>query len=195
MYLYDLALFLIRVLRPFMVRDTVTGGELAKRPGAMVVASNHVGWMEILFIAAVFYPRRVRFMGKRELFKHPAAAWAMRRMGVFPINREHPAASEWKEAIRLLREGHIIGVLAPGTRGGQETKQGAARLALRAGVPLVTARYEGVSAPHPIQLFTRPHISLALDIALEPEGNGTRANRRESRELTKRVDASIHQSS
>ena len=39
--------------------------------GRMVVASNHVGWMEILFIAAVFWPRKVRFTfdhsGDREM--------------------------------------------------------------------------------------------------------------------------------
>lgn len=194
-YLYELTLAVIRASRPLMSRARVHGEEITKRAGPLVVASNHIGWMEILFVAYAFYPRRVHFMAKRELFKHPAAAWALRGLGAFPINREHPATSEWKQAIRLLREGHIVCLLAAGTRGGTETKEGAARLALASGAPLVTARYEGPPAPHPTFLLTRPQISLTLEIVpLERENRERRSTRAQSKEITKRIDASIHSS-
>jgi amidohydrolase len=170
-----------------MVRIHMTGAEIVKRPGPLIVASNHIGWMEILVVAWAMWPRRVRFMGKRELFEHPAAAWAMRGLGVFPINREHPAPSEWKEALRLLREGYTLGILAAGTRGGQEAKSGAARLALASGATLVTARYEGPTAPHPIFLITRPRIDFRLEV-VEVTGREGRSARSRSAELTQRVN-------
>jgi 1-acyl-sn-glycerol-3-phosphate acyltransferase len=192
-YLYELTLGIIRASRPLMSRARIHGEEILKRTGPLVVASNHIGWMEILFVAYAFYPRRVRFMAKRELFAHPAAGWALRGLGAFPINREHPAASEWKQAIRLLREGNIVCLLAAGTRGGTETKEGAARLALASGAPLVTARYDGPPAPHPRFLLTRPEISLWLDVVpLEPVDRKSRSTRSHSKEITKRVDESIH---
>jgi len=190
-YLYNLTLLILRVSRPFMLRDEISGDEILKRPGPLVVAINHVGWLEILLVAATLWPRRVHFMGKRELFRHPAAAWALRGLGVFPINREHPAPSEWKAAIRLLREGHSVAVLAAGTRGGQEAKQGAARLALASGAPLLTARYEGPPSPRFRYLFGRPHVTLHLDVALGSDDR-PRRSRSQSGDITKRVNESIH---
>lgn len=192
MYLYNLTLLILRVSRPFMLRDEVSGNEVLKREGPMVIASNHVGWLEILLISAVLWPRKVRFMAKRELFAHPAAAWALRGLGAIPINREHPAPSEWKTAIRLLREGNVICVLASGTRGGQQAKQGVARLALASGAPLITARYEGPPSPKARFLFGRPDVKLHFDVALESDDPQARTSRSKSDDVIARVNQSIH---
>ena len=192
MYLYNLTLTILRVSRPFMLRDEISGAELLERPGPLVVASNHVGWLEILLIAATLWPRKARFMAKTELYRHPAAAWALRGLGTFPINREHPAPSEWKTAIRLLREGNVVCVLASGTRGGQEAKQGVARLALASGATLITARYEGPPAPRARFLLGRPRVTLHFEVALEGGASPSRSSRSKSVDITKRVDESIH---
>jgi len=191
-YLYNLTLFILRVSRPFMLRDEVRGAEIFKEPGAFVIASNHVGWMEILLISAELWPRKIRFMAKRELFAHPAAAWALRGLGAFPITRDRPAASEWKNAIRLIREGNTVCVLASGTRGGQEAKQGVARLALASGATLVTARYEGPPAPKPRFLLKRPAVTLKFEVALECTESRRRSSRAGSEAVTERVNQSIH---
>jgi 1-acyl-sn-glycerol-3-phosphate acyltransferase len=191
-YLYNLTLLILRVSRPFMLRDAISGSEILKRPGPLVIASNHVGWLEILLISATVWPRKVRFMAKRELFTHPAAAWALRGLGAFPINRDHPAPSEWKAAIRLLREGNTVCVLASGTRGGQQAKQGVARLALASGAPLVTARYQGPPSPKVRFLFGRPRVALHFDIVLESGDRRGRSSRSRSDDITKRVNDSIH---
>lgn len=177
-----------------MLRDEITGREILDRPGPLVIASNHVGWMEILLVSATLWPRKVRFMAKRELFAHPAAAWALRGLGAFPINRERTAPSEWKTAIRLLREGNSVCVLAAGTRGGQHAKQGVARLALASGAPLITARYEGPPSPKVRFLFGRPRVTLRFDVALEP-GDRQGRSPRSTDEIRKRIDESIHNAS
>ena len=191
-FLYDLLLLILRTLHPFMLRDEITGEELLEYSGPLIVASNHVGWMEMLLIIATLWPRRVHYMAKRELYERPAAAWALRGLRTFPINREHPALSEWKTAIRLLRNGGCVGVLASGTRGGQQAKQGAARLALASGARLITARYEGPPSPKARHLFIRPHATLHFELALEGRQNEPGSTRARSRDLTNRIDESIH---
>jgi len=191
-YLYNLTLLILRVSRPFMLRDEIVGAEVVKRPGPIVIASNHVGWLEILLISAELWPRKVRFMAKEELFSHPAAAWALRGLGAFPINRDHPAPSQWKAAIKLLREGNIVCVLASGTRGGQQAKQGVARLALASGAPLVTARYEGPPSPKPRFLLKRPPVRLTFELALESGERQRSTARTSSDHILKRIDESIH---
>lgn len=191
-YLYWLITIILVTLRPFMVRGHVSGAEILKRPGPLIIASNHVGWYELVFITVTILPRRIRFMAKHELFRHPAAAWALRGLGAFPIHRGSPTPSEWKEAIRLTREGYTIGVLAAGTRGGNQAKQGAARLALTTGTPLVTARFEGPLAPHIKHLFTRPHAYLRFDMVYDGVSRGAGATRLRPEELTNRIDAVIH---
>jgi len=191
-YLYDLTLLILRVSRPLMLRDEISGREIVERPGPLVIASNHIGWMEILLISAELWPRKVRFMAKRELFAHPAAAWALRGLGAFPINRDRPAPSEWKTAIRLLREGNTVCVFASGMRGGQQAKQGVARLAIASGAPLVTARYEGPPSPKFRFLFKRPYAKLRFDVALEGADRKGRSSRTTSDDITKRVNESLH---
>jgi 1-acyl-sn-glycerol-3-phosphate acyltransferase len=191
-YLYNLTLLILRVSRPFMLRDEIRGRELIERPGPLIVACNHVGWLEILLVSATLWPRKVRFMAKRELFSHPAAAWALRGLGTFPISREHPAPSEWKTALRLLREGKTVCVLASGTRGGQQAKQGVARLALATGVPLITARYSGPPAPKVRFLLRRPRVTLSFELALEGTNRQDRTARSRSNEITSRVNESLH---
>ena len=192
MYLYWLVIAILVTLRPVMVRGHVSGGEVLKRPGPLILASNHVGWYELVFITATVWPRRIRFMAKHELFRHPLAAWALRGLGAFPIHRERPAPSEWKEAIRLTREGYTIGVLAAGTRGGQQAKQGAARLAVTTGTTLITARFEGPRAPHIAHLFTRPHAYLSFEVVFEGGNRDDRPARLRPEELTDRINAFIH---
>lgn len=191
MYLYNLILLILRVSRPLMLRDTVSGQELIERPGPLIVASNHVGWLEILLVAATLWPRKARFMAKRELFANPAAAWALRGLGAFPITRERPVPSEWKTALRLLREGNVVCVLASGTRGGQQAKQGVARLALASGAPLITARYSGPPSPKVRFLLGRPPVTLHFDVALESADRQGRSER-SSDDITRRVDESLH---
>ena len=192
MFLYNVVLVIVRVLHPFMLRDQVTGRELLEYSGPIIIASNHIGWMELLLIVATLWPRRVHYMAKRELFRHPVAAWAMRDLAAFPINRERPALSEWKAALEILREGGCVGVLAAGTRGGQQAKQGAARLALASGARLITARFDGPPAPRARHLLSRPRATLDFELAFEGSDRGALPRRVQSESLTQRIDASIH---
>ena len=61
-----------------------------------VIACNHVGWTDGLWVAYAVYPRRLHYMSKKELFRSTLSRWVLEHGGSVPIDREDPAA-----AIRL----------------------------------------------------------------------------------------------
>lgn len=56
-----------------------------------VIACNHVGWADSLWMAYAVYPRQLRYMSKEELFGSPLARWVLQQGGSIPIDRADPS--------------------------------------------------------------------------------------------------------
>lgn len=100
----------------------------------LVVACNHISWRDPPLLDAV-YPRPIFFMAKKELFEKPANAWLLHQLGAFPVDRSRADLSAIKQALRLLKEGHCVGIFFEGTRNKGpdllEAKRGVAMLAIQ----------------------------------------------------------------
>lgn len=124
------------------LRFTVIGAENIPATGGAVLASNHVSYMDFLCVGLAARPvrRLVRFMAKQEIFVHRVGGPLMRGMHHIPVDRASGAAS-YAEALRVLRRGELIGLFPEATisRSFQlkELKDGAARMASGARVPLI----------------------------------------------------------
>ena len=89
-------------------------------------------------------------MGKSELFWFPLGA-IITAAGAFPVRRGEPDEEAIAKAVELCREGHVVVMFPEGTRrakGLRKKRQarwhnGAASIALEAGVPLVPAGIAG----------------------------------------------------
>ena len=114
------------------------------RTGA-VIACNHVGWADSLWMAYAVYPRQLRYMSKQELFSSTLSRWVLEQVGSVPIDRANPSPSSIKTAVDMLQHGEIILIFPSGTRSEENIafKRGAATIALHARVPLVPAFFEG----------------------------------------------------
>ena len=114
------------------------------RTGA-VIACNHVGWADSLWMAYAVYPRQLRYMSKQELFGSTLSRWILEQVGSVPIDRANPSPSSIKTAVDMLQHGEIILIFPSGTRSQENIafKRGAATIALHARVPLVPAFFEG----------------------------------------------------
>lgn len=130
-------------------RVRVFGSEHIPRDGPFVIASNHVGYLDFVFVgyAARERGRLVRFMAKGPIFDHPVAGPLMRAMKHIPVDRYGRAADALEESIERLRRGQAVGMFPEGTispsfvpRAG---KSGAARMAMAAGAPLIPATVWG----------------------------------------------------
>ena len=120
----------------------VHGAEHIPRSGGLVLASNHVSYLDFIFVGFAARPshRLVRFMAKQSVFAHPVAGPLMRGMRHIPVDRGAGAAS-YSLAVEALRAGEAVGVFPEATMSRsfepKAFKTGAVRMAAEAGVPLV----------------------------------------------------------
>ena len=133
------------------------------RTGA-VIACNHVGWADSLWIAYAVYPRQLRYMSKQELFGSTLSRWVLKHGGSVPIDRADPSPSSIRTAINLLQRGEIILIFPSGTRSEENMvfKRGAAAIALHARVPLVPAFFQGPKQMQVAHLLHRPPIRVTF---------------------------------
>ncbi|RGC66393.1 1-acyl-sn-glycerol-3-phosphate acyltransferase [Micromonospora sp. MW-13] len=130
------------MFRVLDLRLKVEGSHHVPRTGGAVLASNHVSYLDFIFCGFGAHPSRrlVRFMAKHEVFAHKISGPLMRGMKHIPVNRRAGAAS-YNAAVDALRGGEVVGVFPEATISRSFTvkdlKNGAARMAQDAGVPLL----------------------------------------------------------
>lgn len=124
------------------LKFTITGTEHIPREGGAVLVINHTGYMDFTYAGLGARPagRLVRFMAKESVFRHRVSGPLMRGMKHIPVDRSAGAGS-FAQALRALRAGEVVGVFPEATISRsfelKEFKNGAARLAQEAGVPMV----------------------------------------------------------
>ena len=145
------------------VRVTVEGLEKLHGDRGYVLVANHRSYMDTPAILA-HIPLQFRFFAKKGLFRIPLLGGHLRRAGHLPVVRGNPRASlkSLSEGARLIRERRISLLLFP--EGGRvpaellEFKEGAAYLAIKAGVPAVPIGIVGTREVLPVgSLHVRPH--------------------------------------
>ncbi|MGH3441288.1 MAG: lysophospholipid acyltransferase family protein [Nitriliruptorales bacterium] len=130
-------------------RVRVHGAEHIPASGPAVLASNHVGYLDFVFVGfgARERGRLVRFMAKQEVFRQPVAGPLMRAMRHIPVERYGRARDALEESIERLGRGQVVGMFPEGTISPsfvpREGKSGAARMAIEGGAPLVPAAVWG----------------------------------------------------
>ncbi len=123
-------------------RVKVEGRENVPKRGPVILAANHVAFLDSMFLPLVLM-RRVTFVAKAEYFDSWKLSWFFRAAGQIPMRREGGSASEraLASARSVLDSGRILGIYPEGTRSPDSRlyrgHTGVARLALGCRVPLV----------------------------------------------------------
>jgi len=146
------------------VRVIVEGVEKLDPKGCYVLVANHMSYMDIPALLG-YLPLEIRFFAKENLFSIPFLGTHLRRAGHLPVARGDARASlkTLQEAGRQIRSRGITTLLFP--EGGRspkdlrEFKEGAAHLAIKAGVPAVPVGLTGTRAVLPMDSVTiRPGV-------------------------------------
>jgi len=131
------------------VRVRAEGLEKLDPHAPYVFVANHSSYMDIPALLARL-PCQVRFFAKKSLFKIPFLGSHLRRAGHLEVDRSSPRASLkcMSEGARMVRERGVSVLLFP--EGGRsphvlrEFKEGAAYIAIKAGVPAVPIALVGM---------------------------------------------------
>ena len=128
-------------------RPWAEGLENIPQRGPAILASNHLSFCDSFFLPLIV-SRRITFLAKEEYFtgtgiKGKFSAGFFRGVGQIPINRSGGQASDGALAagMGVLRRGDLFGIYPEGTRSPDgrlyRGRTGVARLALKAGVPVL----------------------------------------------------------
>jgi 1-acyl-sn-glycerol-3-phosphate acyltransferase len=174
------------LLKLAFVRLKTFGMEKLRMDGSYVLVSNHCSYLDIPVILSSV-PVQIRFFAKKGLFSIPFLGWHLRHAGHLEVVRGDARASlrSMTEGARLIRERGISVVLFPeGGRtpipGIRPFKEGAAHIAIKAGVPVVPVGLVNVRNALPMgSMLLRPvtveiHIGDPIETAdLRPSDRGS----------------------
>lgn len=137
-----LARFLVAVL----TKVEVSGLENLPRQGPVLVVANHLGDADVV-VGLAYVPVEFDAVAKVELYDFPVLGFLMDAFGVIWIHRGQPDRQALRCVLEGLQEGRVIYIAPEGresvTGSLEEGTQGAAYLALKAGVPLVPMTFTG----------------------------------------------------
>jgi 1-acyl-sn-glycerol-3-phosphate acyltransferase len=128
-------------------RPWVVGADKIPATGPVILASNHLSFIDSIFLPLVI-ERDMVFLAKSEYFTGKGIkGWATKMFfkgtGMLPIDRSGGKASEasLNTGLRVLAEGHVLGIYPEGTRSPDgrmyRGRTGIARMVLESGVPVV----------------------------------------------------------
>ena len=159
----------------------LSGAEHIPSAGPGVIATNHIGYLDFVFVGAAARERKrlVRFMAKAEVFKHKIAGPLMRGMKHIPVDRFGRAGDAIDSAVEALQRGEVVGMFPESTISRSFVpaagKTGAARMAMRAGAPLIPGAVWGtqriLTKGRPKNFQRDIHITVAIGepVPYEPD--------------------------
>jgi len=142
--------------------------------GGFVLAANHASNLDPWALGIPLFPQRwLRFMAKSELYWWPLSA-VLRAGGAFRVRRGRGDVQAVTTAIELVRSGEVVVMFPEGTRQRKGLRKkwaarphtGAARIAKRAGSPLVPAAIKGTD-----RLARVGKWKVAYGSPIEPDGD------------------------
>jgi len=161
-------------------RFVTTGTEHIPRKGGVMLAVNHIGYVDFIYggLAANPSGRKVRFMAKREIFDNAVTGPIMRSMHHIKFDRGEGLAS-YEQAVGYLRDGEAVGIFPEATISRafvlKEFKTGAVRIAAEARVPLVPVVLWGtqrmMTKDHPKDFTRGKTIAITVGEPLRPSGD------------------------
>ena len=156
--LYRLGHVVLKPLSRVLYRPTIVGTENVPRTGGVILASNHLSFIDS-FAIPLAAPRQVHYLAKDDYFTGTGVRGFITRevfegLGAIPVDRHSSRAAQESldAALKVLGEGEAFGIYPEGTRSRDgrlyRGRTGVGFLALTAKVPVVPVALAG-TAGHP----------------------------------------------
>ncbi len=176
-------------------RATYEGLEHIPSTGAFILAPVHRSFIDFGLVAAVSR-RRIRYMGKDSLWKVSWFGSFISALGAFPVRRGAADREALRRCLEIIRSGEPLVLFPEGTRRSgpavHDLYEGAAYVAIRAGVPIVPvgiggserALEKGKRLPRPVKV----HVVVGAPLVPPPP----KASGHPSRSALRALTAALH---
>ena len=169
---YKFFKILCRIWYGIFLRTKVIGAENIPSTSGFILAANHMTNWDPPFLGT-FIAREVNFMGKEELFKNPIMAAICRGLHVFPVKRGAADKAAIKTAVKILRDGHCLGIFPEGTRSKsgkmRKAEPGVSLIAAMTKVPIIPAAIVNTNKIFSEKLF--PRLAVVYGTPIYFDGN------------------------
>ncbi|WP_396415815.1 lysophospholipid acyltransferase family protein [Kocuria sp.] len=156
---YDLTKASVARALRLLCRPVITGLENLPQNGPVIIASNHLSFLDSVIISA-FMPRRVKFIAKAEYVNSPGIKGKLMReafefIDIIPVTRgqQSESVAALDPAVEHLKQGNVFGIYPEGTRSRDgylyRGHSGVAYLAYVTGAPVVPVGLIGTQRLQP----------------------------------------------
>jgi 1-acyl-sn-glycerol-3-phosphate acyltransferase len=144
--LYRISQLIGHVILSLYFRIRIEGKNNIPRTGAYVIVANHASFLDP-FIVGTVVPRVIHFLTYAYFYYLPGCHWYCKRMHNIPLKKDGKDISAFKNALRVLKNGGLVGIFPEGRRSEtgqlQQGQPGAALIALKAQVPILPIGIRG----------------------------------------------------
>ena len=146
-FVANLLIGIMRFWFAIMFKVEIKGKENVPAEGNAIICCNHYSNYDP-FAAAIYLDRLPRYIGKKELFENKILAYLLKEVRVFPLDRKATMDMKAvKTALKILKDGEILGIFAEGTRvkEGQQVdaKGGVALFAMKGNANVIPCAISG----------------------------------------------------
>ncbi len=193
----------VPTLRTFF-RWRLVGTSNIPRSGPVLVASNHLSPLDpfAVGLAGVARRRAIRYVASAEFFDWPVGGFLLRRLRMVPIRRGGRDVAALDAAAAMLGRGELVGIFPEGGIGPGDAlrrgRSGAARLAIRTGVPILPVavwgpqRRWGLRGPR-LGGPARPRAAVVVGVPILPPGPDPDPPAAQVGALTRRIMSGIEE--
>ena len=196
--LYGFVRVVVVGLCKLLWRIEVVHPERVPATGACILAPSHRSYLDTPFLACVT-KRRIRFMGKVEMWKYHWPGKFFTAMGGVPVDRAGADRAALRAAQVALEGGEPLGMFPEGTRRTgpviEDLHNGVAFLASRSGVPIVPMGIGGsetiLARDRKIPKFNRVVVIIGEPIHPPVREPGASVRRKDVAALTEELTAAV----
>jgi 1-acyl-sn-glycerol-3-phosphate acyltransferase len=183
-WLQSLVLALALPLLSLISRVRVVGREHIP-DGGYIAAANHQSTLDALFVALAIR-RRIRFMGKSELFDG-RWGWLLNRLGAFPVQRGVWDVDAFETAATVLKRGRVMSIFPEGgvRRERVPAKSGVGHIAHLAGATVLPLYLDGTRSLYTPWRWPKVRVVIGapLDVEEDPQPSRERSQQTAQRIL------------
>jgi 1-acyl-sn-glycerol-3-phosphate acyltransferase len=136
-----------RILDTLCEIDSAEFMNALSNTGTMIIAFNHINFLEVPILVTHSYPLSVTGLVKDTTWKNPFIGFLADTYSAIPLNRQGAYLGAFEQAKKLMDKGFFICIAPEGTRSGNgvlgKGKGGIVQLALITGAPVLPVVHFG----------------------------------------------------